>query len=80
VDNTGLPSGLVMPQLVDYPKEGVDIHLLYPRISSFAASGGTQDQDFYTTPVSQHAYPTPLSPAFPAGTDFPADNMCLDAP
>jgi LruC domain-containing protein len=68
VDTSGLPSALHIPAEVDYPLEGVQIHNLYPRIVSFAASGGTQDQDWYTSPVPAFAYPTRVPGAFPGST------------
>ncbi len=50
VDVDGLPSLFVVPEATVYPMEGVAISQLFPRVLNFAASGGTQDADFYTGP------------------------------
>ena len=73
VDKTGLPFALVFPQLVPYPLEEVGISSLYPSITTFASSAGTQATNFYTTPVMSFAYqdvngqtsPTPTLPVLP---------------
>jgi LruC domain-containing protein len=51
VDNQGLPFGLVVPALVEWPAEANAISLLYPDIVGFAASGGVNNQDWYLTNV-----------------------------
>lgn len=47
VDRQGLPAAIQLPEEVDFPAEEESIALLFPNIVSFAASGGTQDLDFY---------------------------------
>jgi LruC domain-containing protein len=77
VDRTGLPMALVMPMIVPYPPEEVPIHTLYPNIVTFASSGGTQNQNFYLSPVSGVGYSTPLAPTFPFGPSLAADRSCI---
>jgi hypothetical protein len=71
VDARGLPFVLHLPVYALYPREGVDVARLWPRILGFAASGGAAEQDFYTgaavlteaytgAPVPQPALLSPL--------------------
>lgn len=77
-DHDGLPAALSVPALVSYPAEEVDIAQLYPNILAWAASGGTTQAGWYTTPQSGYAYPTALTPAFPGGvTRLPSDRSCI---
>ena len=81
VDSRGLPSMLVFPDTVAYPREGVAITQLYPNITSFAASGGTSHADFYSSQVvSAAAYRDSaglprLTPAAPPVE--PIDRSCV---
>ena len=57
VDGFGLPSAIVVPLSAPYPSEITSIAQLFPDITSWATSGGTQNQDFYATNVDQaYAY------------------------
>lgn len=81
VDTNGLPFALVFPTTVAYPKEAVSISTLYPDIVNFAASGGTQNVDFYLTNINTlAAYADvngngPLTPVPP--TPVVPDLTCL---
>lgn len=78
VDGRGLPSALDMPSSTLYPREGIDISLVFPQILSWAASGGTVNPGWYGAPVTTQAYSTPLQPAFPGGIDsIRPDSSCL---
>ncbi len=80
VDGRGLPFVLNIPQFSVYTKEGTDIAGLWPRILNFAATGGTQDQDFYAgdTVMAQAYAGTPaINPAF-VSTET-VDQSCLPA-
>ncbi len=57
VDIDGLPFVLELPQVANYPAEGVAVSALYPDILGFAASAGVSNQDFYaSTVVSSFGY------------------------
>lgn len=77
VDRSGLPSGLFVPAAAAYPAEGVGIHLLYPGIVAFAASGGLAGKDYYLAPSSSFAYPGFPVPGFPSDPTLTTDNGCL---
>ena len=77
VDFGGLPFVLELPQPSGYPAEGVQVSLLFPRISSFAASAGQADADFYTTADAAYAYPGVLS--LPAAAVVQPDTSCVVA-
>ncbi len=77
-DEFNIPAGLALPELAAYPAELTNIASLYPRIVSWAASDGTVDMDWYLSPVTSFAFPSPLSPAFPSGTTaIVPDASCL---
>lgn len=85
VDPRGVPFALRFPTLVQYPLEGVSIDQLYPSIIQFAASGGSQAQNFYVTPIqTQFAYssvaglPAP-APTFIGPDHVPAETSCVPA-
>lgn len=79
-DGRNLPSVLDVPAATPYPVEETDISVVFPQILAWATSGGTQNQSWYTAPVSAQAYPSPLSPAFPDGSDrIQPDVSCLPA-
>jgi LruC domain-containing protein len=46
----GLPWALDIPITWDYPFEGNDVRLAYPKIVSWATSGGASDANWYVTP------------------------------
>jgi LruC domain-containing protein len=52
VNSAGLPFALNVPDLIAWPQEHVPIDLAYPDIDKFAASGGTQNTDWYSTNVN----------------------------
>jgi hypothetical protein len=49
VDTDGLPFALNIPQIIDYPQETIAIDQVYPDISAFASSAGTQHADWFLT-------------------------------
>lgn len=81
VDIDGLPSLFVVPEATLYPAEGVAISQVFPRILNFAASGGTQDADFYTNPIDPTAAyldMNGLGPKIPAAPSaFTVDTSCI---
>jgi len=57
VDSGGLPFVLALPQVSAWTQEFTALTSLYPNLSTFAASAGQQDQDFYSSSVvSSQAY------------------------
>jgi len=56
VTTDGIPFALELPELANYPQEGVAIDQLYANVSTFGASSGTQATDFYRTPASGAAF------------------------
>lgn len=52
VTTGGIPFVLELPVSAQYPQEGTRIEALYPRIVSFATSGGVTDTDFFNTPAN----------------------------
>lgn len=85
VDTRGIPFGLLLPTVVDYPREGVAIDQLYPNIVTFGQSGGRLAQDFYLTSVQLSAayrdrsnLPA-LAPGFISGEDLAQDTGCVPA-
>jgi LruC domain-containing protein len=56
VTTEGIPFALDLPELADYPQEGVRIDQLYPEIVTFGASNGTQALQFYRNPAPGFAY------------------------
>lgn len=52
MESNGLPFVFDLPMDAAFPKEGVTISALYPDIVTYAASGGTQAADFYTSTVN----------------------------
>lgn len=76
VDDRGVPFVLDVPVSTKYPKEDSRIDLLYPRIVDFAASGGTQFQNFFALDVdaSRATSFTFANPAVPA---LNTDQSCL---
>lgn len=76
VDNLGMPFMLQFPAVVDYPYEFQPISSLYPNVTQFAASGGTQSQDFYTSQVDlAAAFVGAPSPAMPPAPSI--DRSCV---
>lgn len=84
VDNTGLPSVLVVPSSVDWPGEASPVSQLWPNILNFATSGGAQDADFYATSVNRTYAFTSSGGTFPTagfmGPDHvPAQTGCIQS-
>ena len=79
VDTQGLPFALVLPVGAEYPGEEVPITALFPNITTFAASGGTQAQDFYVFGDTSAAYRdvAALGPLTPPALAFTADTRCV---
>lgn len=48
----GLPWAFDIPTTWDYPFEGNDVRSAYPRIESWATTGGASDANWYATPAS----------------------------
>lgn len=83
VDTYGLPFVLDIPGDAVYPVERTPISSLYPQITTFAASAGTQAQDYYLTPDLAHAYADSEgngAPAVAAVPARPADLSCILEP
>lgn len=55
VTRRGLPAFILLPAPTPYASEGTPISDLFPNIIGFAASGGTTNQDFYTSQVQLSA-------------------------
>ena len=51
VNNKGLPYGLAIPKRIQWPQERVSISKLFPDITAYATSGGTEHLDWYQTNV-----------------------------
>jgi LruC domain-containing protein len=49
VNRNGLPFALNVPDFIPWPQETVSIDRVYPDIVGFAASGGTQNRDWYAS-------------------------------
>ncbi len=47
VTNAGVPFALALPELANYPEEGMSIDTIYPNIVQFGASSGMQAADYY---------------------------------
>jgi len=56
VDTQGLPFVLDVPEGAAYPQEATHVAQLWPNISAFGASGGTTNQDFYTSAQTAQGY------------------------
>ncbi len=77
VDMNGMPFALSIAEIAPYTREGVAISALFPNITNFATSAGTQDADFYKNGVViSQAYANPVAPTFPTGTSD-ADTSCV---
>lgn len=62
VNKSGVPYILELPTTAPHPKEGRRIETLFPRIVDFAASGGSTNQNFFSTDVGiGNAYNRALS-------------------
>ncbi len=57
VDTNGVPFALNIPLSANYPTEFTNVAQLWPSITNFAASGGTTNQNFYTSSQSGASYP-----------------------
>jgi LruC domain-containing protein len=58
VDADGLPFVLTIPDAQTWPRERVRIERVWPRVVAFAASGGADAGDFYTSiPAAGTAFP-----------------------
>lgn len=58
VDTAGVPFVISLPQLTPWTTEFTPMTSLFPNLTTFASSGGTQAQDFYSSQVDlAHAYP-----------------------
>ncbi len=80
VDTNGLPFMVEIPHVALYPSEATAISVAYPDILAWAASGGTTNQDWYTSTVNASAtYSGGVSPGFASPTAFAADTSCLPA-
>ena len=49
VNHKGLPFALSIPTLIRWPQEQIDISKVYPDITTFGTSGGTQDTSWYNS-------------------------------
>ncbi len=77
-DTTGLPFALEIPPSPPYPAEGMPIQRLYPDIVGFAASGGTQNLDFYQSTVDlTAAYDVVSRPSPTLPRALASDTSCL---
>ncbi|MBS2023852.1 MAG: LruC domain-containing protein, partial [Deltaproteobacteria bacterium] len=47
INENGLAFALHIPTLVAWPQERVQLDTLYPRVDTFASSGGATDSDWY---------------------------------
>ncbi len=56
IDNTGLPYVLTLAGLSPWPPEGQPIETLYPQIVPWAASGGTTNLNWQSSPVAGQSY------------------------
>ncbi len=77
VDTNGLPFGLSFPNVVAYPQEAVGISSVYPQITTFASSGGTQSMGFYDAPVSSFGFANAVAPTFPGLSTPAVDTTCI---
>lgn len=69
VDTNGVPFVLNLPQSTNYPSEFTHVAQLWPSITSFAASGGTTNQNFYASSQNATWYASRVSaPALSAST------------
>jgi len=78
VDIRGLPYVLSTPQLVAHPAEGQLISDLYPDISGFASSAGSNHADFYVSQVNsafEYAPASSMSPTVVPQAAF--DTSCV---
>ena len=72
VDTDGMPFVLSIPEQSIWPMERERVERLWPDLTTFAESGGTQAQDFYATNVDlSKAFPAPAGAAVP-GLDYAA--------
>jgi LruC domain-containing protein len=55
----GLPFVIQIDEPADYPREMAHIDDAFPKLASFVASGGTEDQDWYRHPNSGYIYRSP---------------------
>lgn len=81
VDTRNLPFVLDIPSYAVHTQEAVSIAQMWPRILNFAASGGTQDKDFYVgdTVLSQtYSGPTPLQPVLLSTLPVPS-SACIQS-
>lgn len=56
VTANGIPFALDIPELAEYPKEGLSIDSLYPGIVQFGQSLGTQSTTYYRSPSAGVGY------------------------
>ncbi len=62
VDGSGLPFVIALPQISPWTEEFTPLTGLYPNLSTFAATGGTQATDFYSSQVlTAQAFPPSLA-------------------
>ncbi len=86
VDTNRLPSALLLPFGTVYPRETVGVGQLFPRIASWAASGGTVDADFYLNDtVAAQAYrdssgSASITPATPPSTVRDVSCVAVERP
>lgn len=79
VDTSGLPYALHLPTGSAYPREAQPISTLFAEITTFASSGGTAGQSFYTSPDVAFAYApsTGSAPAPRVAAEPAPDIACL---
>jgi LruC domain-containing protein len=83
VTASGLPFGFRIPEVVFWPREHVSIGEAYPSVVGFAASGGTENQDWYLFPnedllwVGGEGDTPPPDPAFVGPDHPPATDSCI---
>ncbi len=75
IDDTGIPYVLDLAALSPWPPEGQRIETLYPQIVPWAASGGTTNQGWQSSPAAGMSYADAPSPRalFP----YPVETSCL---
>ncbi len=82
VGTSGIPFMLDLPQSWVWPQEGVVISSAYPNITNFGQSGGTTNQDWYTSHIPSFVYAassgaTLPNPTFITGPRFVSDSSCV---
>lgn len=71
VTKAGVPFALVLPEMANYPAEGMSIDSLYPNIVQFGASSGLQAADYYRqlTPGNEFGLTQPRTLVAAAAAD-----------